>query len=259
MKALLLDVGNTRLKWGVAETQSKKIAKTGSIAQEKIREQGIGALSRRLPRHVDVVMASNVAGTTIATRLTGFVGAHFKCDIHFAKTQKSAYGVTNGYSQPRQMGVDRWVAIIGAWAEFKSACLIVDAGTAVTVDVINRDGEHLGGQILPGMALMAKALAAETSDLPEVAPKKAASFQDLDMFTGATRSAIQSGAENAVIGAIERANKTLRSNAYRPKLVLTGGDASRILQALGSSPLHRPHLVLHGLLHMLKVDQHLSR
>lgn len=257
MKALLLDVGNTRLKWGVG--QDGKIAKTGNIPQQKIREQGVGVLTARLPRNVDAVMASNVAGPTIATRLAGLVGAHCNCDIHFAKSVRSAFGVTNSYAQPRRMGVDRWVAIVGAWAELHSACLIVDAGTAVTIDAVDRSGQHLGGQILPGVALMTRALATDTSDIPSVLPAKASSFEGLNMFAGNTRNAVQSGAINAVAGAIERANKTLRSNAYRPKLVLTGGDAARILPTLGGSPLHRPHLVLQGLLHMLDAEHSRSQ
>ncbi|MDH3748849.1 MAG: type III pantothenate kinase [Gammaproteobacteria bacterium] len=257
MRALLLDVGNTRLKWGVG--QDGKIAKTGNIPQQKIREQGVGVLTARLPRNVDAVMASNVAGPTTATRLAGLIGAHCNTDVHFAKTARSAYGLKNSYAQPRSMGVDRWVAMIGAWAELHSACLIVDAGTAVTIDAVNRDGQHLGGQILPGVALMARALATDTSDLPRVTPAKTSTYDGLSMFAGNTRNAIQSGALNAVVGAIERANKTLRSNAYRPKLVLTGGDASRILPTLDGSPLHRPHLVLQGLLHMLDVEHNRSQ
>ena len=252
MKALLLDVGNSRLKWGVAEDGN--LAKTGHIAQQKIRDQGIGVLTKRLPRQVDAVIASNVAGTTYATRLAGLVHAHCDRDLHFAKPAREAYGVTNSYSQPRRMGVDRWVAMVGARAEFNTACVVVDAGTAVTIDALDKNGRHLGGQILPGIALMANALHNETSDLPLAVGAKGASYSGMAMFTSNTRDAIGSGALNAVTGAVERAIRTLRSKAYRPRLVLTGGDASRILQALDGKPVHRPHLVLQGLLHMLTAD-----
>ena len=252
MKTLLIDVGNTYLKWGVAEDGT--IKRTGSIARHKIREQGLSVLTSRLPRRVGAVMASNVAGPSFATRLAGLIGAHCGCDVRFARTGKSAHGVTNSYAQPRRMGVDRWVAMIGAWAEFGAGCLIVDAGTAVTIDAIDADGLHLGGQILPGVHLMAQALAAETSDIPVIAQTKSGDFHGEKMFGRNTGHAVRSGALNAVVGAVERSFATLQSLSDKPVLVLTGGDASRILKALGIPAEHRPNLVLQGLLQMLEGD-----
>lgn len=252
MKALLLDIGNTRLKWGVAE--DGEIHRTGNITQERIRDKGLSALTTRLPQRVDAAMISNVAGNTIATRLAGLIGAHCGIEVRFAKTGRAVLGVTNSYKQPRRMGVDRWVAMIGAWMELGSACLVVDAGTAVTIDAVDDSGQHLGGQILPGVGLMARALAADTSDIPPSPLPKPGTFDGMSMFAANTRLAVGSGAENAVTGAIERAIRTLRSSAYDATLVLTGGDASRILTALDESALHRPNLVLEGLWHMLDSD-----
>jgi type III pantothenate kinase len=257
MRALLLDVGNTRLKWGIGS--GGRIAKTGDIAQEKIRELGLGELTRRLPRDVDAAIASNVAGTTFATRLAGVVHAHCDCDLHFAKASKAGYGITNRYRTPRRIGVDRWVALLGAWAEFGRACVVVDAGTAVTIDALDDDGNHLGGMILPGIGTMADALTEKTSDIPAVRIPKKPGYHGMAMFTGTTRDAVASGALQAVAGAVERAFTTLRSNAYDAVPVLTGGDASRILSRLGDEPLHRPHLVLQGLLTMLEADRQRTR
>ena len=245
----MLDVGNTRLKWGVLDGGG--LHRTGHIARQKISEQGLGVVTSKLPRDVDVVFASNVAGATFATRLSGVVGLHCACDVHFAKTARSACGVRNGYRQPRQMGVDRWVAMIGAWSEIGSACAVVDAGTAVTIDVIDDDGQHLGGQIIPGVSLMAAALAASTSEIPKIGARTPSVPAGLDAFGRSTAKAVSNGAWGAVAGAVERAITTLRSNAYDPVVVLTGGDASRMLTALGADALHRPHLVLQGLARML--------
>lgn len=252
MKALLLDIGNTRLKWGVAVDGT--IARTGHVTRQTIGEQGLAVLTRRLPRNVDAVIASNVAGTTFATRLAGVIHAHCERDIRFAKTARSGYGVTNSYAQPRRMGVDRWVALIGARAELGKACVVVDAGTAVTIDAIDARGQHLGGQILPGITLMLRSLASDTSDIPLVAPRKSADYAGMAMFAANTRDAVGSGAINAVTGAIERAVRVLRAARQRPRLVLTGGDASRILDVLDEDALHRPHLVLQGLKHVLECD-----
>ena len=249
MKALLLDVGNTRLKWGVLEDE--QIHKTGHIAMHRIRDEGLGTLTSRLPRSVDTVYVCNVAGATFATRLSGVLGMHCGSEVHFAKPARQACGVRNGYRHPRRLGVDRWVAMIGAWAEVGSGCIVVDAGTAVTIDAVDDGGQHLGGQIFPGVRLMLEALAASTSDIPAVGGRLRATT-GLDMFGDTTSKAVQHGAWNAVVGAVDRAITTLRSNAYDPELFLTGGDAARMLTALGTEPLHRPHLVLQGLARMLQ-------
>ena len=119
------------------------------------------------------------------------------------------------------------------------------------VEFIDDEGQHLGGQIIAGVSTMADALAAATSDIPRVKPAPGREHADLGMFAHNTAAAVREGAQNAVAGAIDRAIQTLQSNAYQPAIVLTGGDASRILNALCETPLHRPHLVLQGLAHML--------
>ncbi len=250
MKALLMDVGNSRIKWGVLD--GGRIQRTGHISQERIRDQGLQVLTTRIPRRVDDVFVSNVAGTSFGTRLSGVVGMHCDADVRFARSQRSGWGVTCAYTQPRRMGVDRWVAMVGAWAEFQSACLVVDAGTAVTIDAIDGDGRHLGGQIIAGVTTMADALASATSDIPQVKPAPGRAGSDLGMFARNTASAVREGAHAAVAGAVDRAIRALQSNAYEPAVVLTGGDASRILNALCETPVHRPHLVLQGLAHMLE-------
>ena len=253
MTALLLDVGNSRLKWGVLDDDN--IRRTGHIAHDRIRERGLQELTSKLPRRVDAVFASNVAGTSFGTRLSGVVGMHCHCDVRFARSERRGWGVTNSYRQPRRMGVDRWVAMVGAWAEMQSSCLIVDVGTAVTIDALDDDGVHLGGQIIPGVATMAQSLSSATSDIPLVRASAKRVANDLEMFGHNTAAAVREGSQNAVVGAIERAIRTLQSNGYDPTIVLTGGDASRILKSLDEALLHRPHLVLQGLAHMLESAQ----
>src|SRR5690606_4723314 len=141
VRALLFDVGNTRLKWGLLA--QGRVGKSGSIAHEKLHDSGFGALTSNLPRDIDTVLVSNVAGQTFATRLSGVIGMHCNCDVHFARAEREGYGLTNSYRRPRRIGVDRWVAMIGAYAEFRSALCVVDAGTAVTIDAVDRDGVHL--------------------------------------------------------------------------------------------------------------------
>lgn len=244
-RALLFDIGNTRIKWGLAT--DGELRRTGSISHARLNESGYAALTTRLPTDVHAVLASNVAGATFGTRLSGVIGLHTNVELKFARSSASAFGVTNSYRQPRRLGVDRWVAMIGARRAYRGAVCIVDAGTAVTIDAVDKTGQHLGGQIVPGLKLMTDSLSDDTSDLPPVKRAPPRSGDPLAAFASSTGSAIYNGALGAVCGAIERAARTMKRAGHRPKLVLTGGDASRILTVLGDSAEHRPNLVLEGL------------
>lgn len=248
-RALLFDIGNTRVKWGVFS--NNRILRSGSIDHDKLRERGFAALTTRLPAEVDCVMACNVAGRSFATRLAGVIRLHCGKDVHFARPEKEAFGVTNGYRQPRKLGVDRWVALLGARAETRAAVCVVDAGTAITIDAMDRTGQHLGGQIIPGIRLMSSALRGETYSIGNSRQAGRDPEPGMAMFAGNTGDAVRCGTLNAVCGAIDRASRTMRAAGLRPKIVLTGGDASRILKQLGDNVLHRPHLVLQGLARMV--------
>ena len=249
-RALLFDVGNSYLKWGVL--QQGRISRTGSIAHTTLHDSGFNPLTTRLPRKVNQILVSNVAGASFATRLAGVIGIHCDTDVHFARAGKAAYGITNSYKQPRRLGVDRWVAMIGARAELRGAICIVDAGTAVTIDALDKDGQHLGGQILPGLQLMASALGKDTSDIGASARTPRNPGNRIQMFARSTSAATYNGSLSAVCGAVERAVRAMRAEGFRPKIVLTGGDASRILKQLDGNVLHRPHLVLQGLAFILQ-------
>ena len=253
MSALLLDVGNSHLKWGVLNENN--IDQRGSVSQEKIRQQGLAALTRKLPRRVESVCISNVAGTNFGTRLSGVIGIHCNVDVHFARSEKCGWGVTNSYKQPRLLGVDRWVAMVAAWAELKSSCLIVDAGTAVTLDAINDNGFHIGGQIIPGVETMLSSLSSATIGISSLKIPMKRSADQLKIFGQNTKEAIHEGTQNAVLGLVERAIRMLQSNGYDSTVILTGGGAKDIFEAFNEKSLYRPNLVLHGLAHMLENDK----
>jgi type III pantothenate kinase len=249
-RALLFDVGNTNLKWGTLD--HGKIIRTGSIRHDTLHESGFSALTTRLPRNVDSILVSNVAGPGFAAKLTGVLGIHCDAAIHFARSEKSAFGVSNSYRQPRRLGVDRWVALIGARAESRSAMCIVDVGTAVTIDALDKNGKHLGGQIIPGLHAMARALEADTRDIGRSGRTGKDVGRGIAMFANTTGRAVQNGSLSAICGAIERAVRAMRADGHRTRIVLTGGDASRILKQLDGKLIHRPHLVLQGLAFMLQ-------
>ncbi len=249
-RALLFDVGNTRLKWGIL--QNDQFVRRGTIGHDKLQQQGFTQLTTRLPANVKSVLVSNVASTAFGTRLAAVIGSHCDTAVHFARSEKEAYGVKNGYRQPGRLGVDRWVAMIGARAETRSAVCVVDAGTAITIDAMDRTGQHQGGQIIPGLRLMIASLSKETNGIRVPRGTIRDQGSAMGLFAENTGGAVQNGTLSAVCGAIERAVKTMRAAGLRPKIILTGGDASRILTLLDGSVLHRPHLVLQGLKFMVQ-------
>lgn len=249
-RALLFDVGNTRIKWGALE--KGRIARTGSIRHKELHESGFSALTSHLPRDPESILVSNVAGPGFAARLTAVLGIHCDEEVRFARVRKSAFGITNSYRQVRRLGVDRWAGMIGARAESKSALCVVDAGTAVTIDAIDRHGQHLGGQIIPGLRLMASSLESHTNGVGALRKQPVNLGTGMALFANSTGQAVQTGSLNAICGAIERAARIMRSAGLRPRIILTGGGASRILKQLDGKVLHRPHLVLQGLAFMLQ-------
>lgn len=248
MKVLLLDIGNSRLKWGVLDDGT--IRRTGHVRQSTIREQGLVTLTSKLPRNVDAIFACNVAGSNLATELARLLKSHCNCDVKYARSEKRLCGVTNGYRQPRRLGVDRWVAMIAARAACDTSSVVVDAGTAITIDALDDDGQHLGGQILPGIALMSESLDRNTSDVPGI--HKRFPSRGMEIFAGSTAAAVSQGVIGAAVGAVERATRILREDGYDPTIFLTGGDATYLLEALDEEPVHSPNLVLAGLARILE-------
>jgi type III pantothenate kinase len=158
--------------------------------------------------------------------------------IHLATTQTQAFNVTNGYSQPEKLGVDRWLALIAVRKKTNTPVCIVDCGTAITVDVLDMDGRHRGGLICAGLTLMKTALAFNTADLP---------LADSPHHIGLaieTEAAIYNGTLFAACGLIERVMQDLPENTM---LFLTGGDATIIAAQLTQPLTLETDLVLQGL------------
>ena len=243
MNTLLVDIGNSRLKWGVH--RDALLRETGAIELHAIAAQGISVLPQQWPRAVDAVVICNVAGDAIGDRLAVGVRSRYGVEPQFVQAERSACGVTNSYTEPHRLGVDRWVAMIGARAACAKACVVVDAGTAITIDALDDAGNHLGGQIMPGLQLMLAALASGTSKLP---PVRARAAGDRDgVLANNSAAAMTEGVRGAAAGAVERVLRAMRRDAKDPVLFLTGGDADSLYRSLGEMAELRPNLVLEGL------------
>lgn len=234
MPQLLLDIGNSRVKWGVLD--HGVIGQTGDIALEKFPVD--------LPRPIDSAMACNVAGTDVASIVSAAVKAQCGVSVSFVHASAEAAGVRNGYADPARLGADRWFALIGARAATPNPCLVVDAGTAITLDALAADGQHLGGQILPGLTSMSRALGISTSELPNVDVQQFDLVGKSERFANSTTVAIAQGILGAATGAINQAATALGEDA---SVILTGGDAAVLQAQLQRHAEYREHLVLEGL------------
>jgi type III pantothenate kinase len=233
---LAIDCGNTRLKWGVNDGAGWRAQ--GSLVYADL--PGFADLLRSQP-HVECAVAANVAGPQVGEAVRAAVAA-LGLPLLWAKSQSAQHGVCNLYDNPEQLGADRWAALVGARALHPDACLVVCAGTATTVDVLDAEGNFQGGLILPGVELMCCALAANTAQLPLASGK----------FAGLPRNtmdAIVSGCLHAQAGAIERMFEQVAAHSGAICLV-GGGAAGQFFELLRVPKRHVDNLVLEGLARM---------
>ena len=227
-----LDSGNTRIKWGVHDGASWLAQ--GAVAHAEIEQ--LAALANDWPQPARVMLA-NVAGVEAAGRIRQQLAA-WQPLFHDVQSSAQAGGVSNLYRYPERLGVDRWCALIGAWALQAAPAVVVMAGTATTIDTLDVDGRFLGGDILPGIGLMLRSLAQGTAGLP---------FADghYAKHPRCTDDAIVSGVLEAQAGAIERVFARL-DGADRCCL-LSGGYAEQIAAVLNIPHRLVPNLPLEGL------------
>lgn len=238
---LLVDVGNSRLKWGLSRDGALTPGEPCASGYERLP----GELETRwgnLPPPARVLI-SNVAGFAAAAVLHAWIRERWNLDPCFVRPKACAYGVTNGYTHPEKLGVDRWVALVGARRLQAGAVCAVDCGTAITADVLDASGQHWGGLIVPGLNLMRKALIAGAQGL------SGEEWRNCAFLGQDTAAAMSGGALLAAAGLIER---VLRDSARKlgttPRLLLTGGDADSVGAALETPYRSIPELVLEGLL-----------
>jgi type III pantothenate kinase len=235
MRILAIDAGNSRIKWGVHEDDSW--AAQGWVATA--RPARLSREWRRL-KVPDAIIAANVAGARVA-RALGAAARRFRRPIRFVRSTAVQGGVRSGYADPHQLGADRWAALIGAWHLHRGPCVVVNAGTTVTVDALDGSGVFLGGMIVAGAELMRKALAQNTARL-RPRPGRFA------FFPSSTADAIESGAVNALAGAVERMVRFMRHAGQAPPLtVVSGGAAPLIAPQLNGVVEVVDNLVLEGL------------
>jgi type III pantothenate kinase len=237
MSFLVIDIGNTRTKWALADDAGKlspmEICTNADITNANF------SIAEAQKANISKAMVSNVAGKKMAQQITQLLAP---LEVHFVQATASACGVKNNYQST--LGTDRWAALVAAWRATKHATVVVNAGTAITIDALGRDGAFVGGTIVPGLHLMHQALSRNTAQLnvDEGVMKD---------FPINTQDAITTGSLNAVAGAIHLMLKRLEKHSgWLPKLIISGGDAHKVAQALNLNAkqvIITENLVLQGL------------
>jgi type III pantothenate kinase len=239
---LLVDLGNTRVKWAWLEGGARSPSQAAAWAAWSTSDWRSHLFAQRRPERV---VACSVAPAVAITALRESA-RHHGVEVELLVPQRQVAGVVNGYDQPAQLGADRWAAVIGAWHDRAVDCCIVNVGTALTIDVVTRAGRHLGGLIVPGPDLMVDALHGRTGDLARRSADSPARTR-APLATD-TRSAIENGCELALAALIDRECARLtRELGHAPRLLLSGGGAERIRPWLATPAEPAPDLVLRGL------------
>ncbi|MEY4760678.1 MAG: hypothetical protein RLZZ200_534 [Pseudomonadota bacterium] len=241
---LLIDIGNTRLKWAVLRGR-----KAGRQHALDLPARGLPDLSALLKAgaRASHVLVSSVAGPQRDRALARQLRAVGLPSPQFVASTPEAAGVTNGYRDPWRLGVDRWVAVIGAWhVAGRRAVCVVDIGTATTVDVVDARGRHQGGLIVPGPVLMTSSLLSGTQGIaPRASGRQKAAKSGLGRDTA---TALQRGACVATAALVERAARDARrEHGADCAVFVTGGGAAEVLSLLDIDVRRCPDLVLRGL------------
>lgn len=229
---LVLDAGNTRLKWATWGPEGWGVK--GALGLDALPE---------LKRHwsglvPDWIGVSCVAGPAVVDAL-GAVLAGFAAPVFWLRSVARGFGIRNGYALPEQLGGDRFAMLVACQGLGLGPCVVAGAGTAVTVDALAADGEHLGGIILPGLGMMRAALRAGTAGVERVSGTPG-------LFPIRTGDGVETGIRLAAQGAILEMHRRLEHRIVgQAGIILTGGDAALLAEGLPCQT--REDLVLEGL------------
>ena len=246
---LLLDIGNTRTKWVFIDLEKELStideSNSGAIAHVEISDTSKNkALAQSVFGNHGItqqIVCVSVAGSQITEQWQSICKALWpNSKWHPFKSSKDACGVSNHYAAPNSLGADRWAAIIGAKnTNPNKEILIVNAGTATTIDRVDAQGNFMGGWIIPGLSMMLASLASGTADLPNLSPN--ASDSNQLGFGQSTRECITQGCIQSQIGAIVRAAELLPPSS---RIILSGGNSDYLHSQLADALKNKHELIL---------------
>ena len=238
---LQIDAGNTRIKWRVIEASSALTKAPKTVVEgNQLTASILAGEPLLLPALTALTVAqlSNVAGDRIAENLSKQLQTQFAISLKVARVSPQVGLVSCGYTVPETLGVDRWLVVLAAFRQTAGAAVVVDAGSALTVDIINSAGVHQGGYIVPGLRLLQESLWQGTDRVK--VDQSASGEQPIPGVT--TEQAVSHGSTLMLVAFIERL-----AAEHRAELIITGGDALLLKSQLASKADYCPDLVLDGL------------
>ena len=237
---VLLDVGNSRFKWAVLEDLVQPEVRSGNHATSNRAHAIFYALAALQPQRIVV---SSVLGHKFQDAFSGLTRRELNVDPEFVQTAHEAHGIRVAYSDPAGLGVDRFVAMIAAHTLFATACVVIDCGTAVTVDALTAQGRHRGGLILPGLSLMRRGLTEQTANIDTFSRVDAGT-----LFATDTAEGVHSGTLRTIAAAIDTISGDMSAELEGPvTCILSGGDAEVVRPWLRREYILYPDLVVKGL------------
>jgi type III pantothenate kinase len=237
---LTIDIGNTSIKWAIWQDGQPILAETDIYHKSAIIKTFDSVFSGA-PKQ-DVAWVACVASKDVKQALIEWMQEHWSIEPVFLDSQSEFGGVVNAYPDPAELGVDRWAALLGARLHFQVPVCIVDIGTAVTVDLMNAEGIHRGGRIMPGLDMMRESLLHHTVGVNEI-------DGDCPGYAINTADAVSSGTLHMLsAGLIEVYQSAKERLGEEMRMIVTGGMAETVIPQLNIDDIyHEPHLVLHGL------------
>ena len=235
---LLIDAGNTRVKAALMDTEGHM-------------EPWFNADYEELAHHpiamkLDSVWVAVVSGQQQNDMLAAWLSAHQQSKVFRVQSEKVAFGVTNAYEKPTNLGVDRWLAMVGAYDEQPKAAVIIDAGTAITVDWIDEQGRHLGGWIAPGVELMKNSV---TQRAPNVFNDSQQQWGKAQQLGQSTPDCLLNGCVNTFVGLVRQAMAVSETELdwFDYRILLSGGSIPLLPVDIKRRGEIRTELVLQGL------------
>lgn len=240
---LELDCGNSFIKWRVIRQGLPGLVLGGVVDSDEKLIEVLAATSGLSLRHSRMVSVRSAEETR---KLVALIAEEFGLETQCASSARLLAGVANGYEAYERLGLDRWLALVGAYATVGKACLVLDLGTAITSDFVSAKGEHLGGYICPGMPLMRGQLRTHTRRIryDDVAAEEAQS----SFAPGrSTAEAVERGCTLMVRG-FAASQLTLAQQYLGDDFIVfvTGGDAE-LIRDVTPGARHMPDLVFVGL------------
>lgn len=234
-----IDIGNTRAKY--RSIRGDLVTDRGST-QVCAHADLLSALRTFSLQYVTAIRIASVAARDITEAIKRDIEQHSSAKIILVTSAAQCAGVTNSYVEPHRLGVDRWLAMLAAHNRLRSPCIIVDAGSALTLDVVDASGVHQGGWIVPGLAMLRSALVAGTAGV-----RFDASISSSLSLGCSTAAAVHNGTLSMTVAWLNTSVATQVEKYRGAHVVLCGGDANQVRSYLSFDALDWPDIVLDGL------------